>query len=146
MAVLLAQLGRPDVRGTDEEDASRELFESYLDRDDAVAFVAELDGRVVGFVDVELRPRLNFTTPQAWIPDLIVSEDTRSQGAGAALLSRSLEFAKEHGAWSLALESATWRERAHAFYEREGLGYTGKAFSKTLTDVDWPPKAPDHGG
>jgi GNAT superfamily N-acetyltransferase len=146
VAVLLAQLGRPDVRGTDEEAAARELFEAYLDRGDTVAFVAELDGRVVGFVDVELRPRLNFTTPQAWIPDLIVSEDARSKGAGAALLHRGLEFARERGAWSLALESATWRERAHAFYEREGLGYTGKAFSKTLTDIDWPPKPPEAGG
>jgi GNAT superfamily N-acetyltransferase len=142
VAALLAALGRPDVRGTGEEDEAREVFERYLERSDAEAFVAELEGRVVGFVDLEFRTRLNFTTPQAWIPDLVVNEEARSRGVGAALLRRCEEAARERGCWSLALESANWRERAHAFYVREGMTDTGKAFSKTLTDIDWPPKPP----
>jgi GNAT superfamily N-acetyltransferase len=60
--------------------------------------------------------RLNFTTPQAWIPDLIVSEARRSRGAGAALLARCEELARGRNCWSLSLESANWRDRAHAFY------------------------------
>lgn len=140
VAPLLAQLGRPDVRGTDDEEAAREAFERYLERPDVAAFVAERDGRVVGFVNVEFRTRLNFTTPQAWIPELIVSEDARSEGIGAALLQRCEEEARRQDCWSLALESANWRERAHAFYEREGLKDEAKAFAKVLTDIDWPPK------
>ena len=139
VAALLAELGRPDVRGTDEEDAARDVFERYLDREDTVALVAERDGRVVGFVDLEFRTRLNFTTPQAWIPDLVVAEGARSGGVGAALLARCEEVARERGCWSLTLESATWRERAHAFYEREGLAYGGKSFAKVLADIEWPP-------
>jgi GNAT superfamily N-acetyltransferase len=136
---LLAELGRPDVRGTDDEEAARSLFLAYLERDDAVALVAEEEGRVVGFVDLEFRPRLNFTTPQAWIPDLIVSEDARSRGAGAALLARCEELARQRNSWSLSLESANWRDRAHTFYRREGLSDAAKSFSKGLGDVDWPP-------
>ena len=138
---LLAELGRPDVRGTDDEDAAHALFLAYLERDDAVALVAEADGRVVGFVDLEFRPRLNFTTPQAWIPDLIVSEAERSRGAGAALLARCEALARERDCWSLSLESANWRDRAHAFYLREGLTDAAKSFSKLLgeSSVDWPP-------
>ena len=146
MAGLLAQLGRPDVRGSVDEDLGRQTFESYLERPHTMAFVAEMDGRVVGFVNLEFRMRLNFTTPQAWIPDLIVAEHARGEGIGSALLAKCEGEARELGCWSLALESATWRERAHSFYEREGLRYTGKAFSKTLTDIEWPPKAPDEGG
>ena len=138
---LLAELGRPDVRGSDEE-AARRRFERYLARDDVAAFVAELDGRVVGFVNVEFRERLNFTTPQAWIPDFIVAEETRSKGVGAALLDRCQRVARERDCWSLTLESASWRERAHAFYERQGLTAAGKAFGVTLADLDWPPKPP----
>jgi GNAT superfamily N-acetyltransferase len=140
VAPLLAQLGRPDVRDTDEEEPAREAFERYLDRADVAAFVAERDGRVVGFINLEMRTRLNFTTPDAWIPEFIVSEDARSEGVGAALLQRCEEEARARGCWSLSLESANWRERAHAFYEREGLTDAAKAFVKVLTDIDWPPK------
>jgi len=138
---LLAELGRPDVRGTDDEEPARRLFETYLERPDTEAFVAELDRRVVGFVNVEFRERLNFLTPEAWIPEFIVTEAARSKGAGAALLARCEEVARERNSWSLSLESANWRERAHAFYEREGMADLAKAFVKVLRDdIDWPPK------
>jgi GNAT superfamily N-acetyltransferase len=140
VADLLAQLGRPDVRGTAEETVAREVFERYLDRDDAVLLVAEIGARAVGLLDMEYRVRLNFTSPQAWIPDLVVDEDTRSAGVGGALLARAEELARERGCWGMTLESATWRERAHAFYVREGWADTGKSFSKLLAEgLTWPP-------
>lgn len=140
VAELLGQLGRPDVRRTDEEPAAREVFERYLDRADAVLLVAEEEGRVVGLLDMEYRARLNFTSPQAWIPDLVVDEDARSAGVGRALMTRAEELARERGCWGMTLESATWRERAHAFYVREGWADTGKSFSKPLAEgLTWPP-------
>jgi GNAT superfamily N-acetyltransferase len=140
VATLLAELGRPDVLGTPEEAASRRVFIDYLDRDDGVALVATDGDSIAGFCDVEFRPRLNFTTPQAWVPDLIVAEAARSRGAGAALLNRAEELARERNCWSITLESATWRTRAHAFYEREGWEDTGHAFAKVLAEgMDWPP-------
>ena len=139
VAVLLAELGRPEALGSDEEPALRDVYEAYLARPDAAALVAEVDGRVVGFVDLEFRTRLNFATPQAWIPDLIVSEAERSRGAGASLLAAAEELARERGCWGISLESATWRTRAHAFYLREGWKDTGKAFTKVFGDLEWPP-------
>ena len=140
MADLLAQLGRPDVRGTSEEPAAREVFEGYLERPDAVLLLAEVDERVVGLLDMEYRVRLNFTVPQAWIPDLVVAEDSRSAGVGRALLARAEELARERGCWGMELESATWRDRAHAFYVREGWNDAGKSFSKLLAEgLTWPP-------
>jgi GNAT superfamily N-acetyltransferase len=143
VAALLADLGRPDVRGTPEEPVARETFLGYLDRPDAMALVAERDGKVVGFLDLEFRTRLNFTGPQAWIPDLIVSELQRSEGIGAELLHWAEEIARDRGCWGMALESANWRERAHAFYEREGWTDSGKSFFKPLNGQDWPP-SPRH--
>jgi GNAT superfamily N-acetyltransferase len=139
VAALLAALGRPEALGTPEEEDLRRVFLAYLQRDDVVALVAEEDGRVVGFCDLEFRARLNFSEPQAWIPDLVVAEEFRSRGAGAALLRRAEEIARERGAWGMELESATWRERAHAFYEREGWSYSGKSFTRPLSDRPWPP-------
>src|SRR6266536_2811403 len=85
IAALLAELGRPDVRGRDGEDEHRAGFVSYLSRPDAVALAAVDGGAVVGFIDLEFRARLNFLTPQAWVPDLIVTSSAtkprRRQGA-----------------------------------------------------------------
>jgi GNAT superfamily N-acetyltransferase len=139
VSALLAELGRPDVRGADDEPEHAERFSAYLERDDALALVAETDGRVVGFVDVEFRQRLNFATPQAWIPDLVVSEDARGTGAGA-LLEEAERHARERGCWGMGLESANWRERSHAFYEHVGWADTGKAFTRPLQEgLVWPP-------
>jgi GNAT superfamily N-acetyltransferase len=142
VAALLAELGRPEALGSEQEAALRAVYEGYLVRPDTAALVAEVDGRVVGFVDVEFRTRLNFATPQAWIPDLIVSEANRSGGAGHALLAAAEELARDRGCWGMSLESATWRTRAHAFYLREGWADSGKAFTKALGDQEWPPPPP----
>jgi len=134
---LLAELGRPTV---DPDDADhRAAFERYLGRSDAAALVAEVEGEVVGFLDLEFRQRLNVTTEQAWIPDLIVSEAARSGGVGAALLAAATDLARERGCFGMGLESASWRTRAHAFYEREGWSRTGLSFTKMLDGTQWPP-------
>jgi GNAT superfamily N-acetyltransferase len=136
---LLAELGRPDVRGADDEDEHRQAYERYLERPDATAFVAVDGGEVIGFIDLEFRQRLNFSTPQAWVADLVVTEGARSHGAGKALLARAMERAKEEDCWSFELESAVWRTRAHAFYEREGMTHSAHAFMTVFGDLTWPP-------
>lgn len=143
VAALLAELGRPEALATAQEEDLRGVFLSYLERNDVVALVAVEEGRVVGFCDLEFRSRLNFSEPQAWIPDLVVTEESRSKGAGAALIRRAEAISRDRGAWGMTLESAMWRERAHEFYEREGWSYTGKSFTKPLTDRPWPPRPPD---
>jgi PhnO protein len=140
VAALLAELGRPDVRGLEDEDWHGERFAGYLTRPDAVALVAEVDGEVAGFVDLEFRQRLNFRTLQAWIPDLVVAETHRGKGVGAALMARAEELSRERECWSLTLESATWRKDAHRFYLREGLADSAYYFSKSLTGETWPPQ------
>lgn len=136
---LLAELGRPDVRADPDEPAHREAYERYLGRDDAVALVAEDGGELLGFVDVEFRQRLNFPTPQAWVPDLVVAESARGRGAGRALLAAAEVHARSRGCWGMSLESASWRAESHAFYEHVGWQDTGKAFTRPLSDVQWPP-------
>src|SRR6266508_5447325 len=115
------------------------MYEHYLERPDAVALVAEMGGAVVGFMDIEFRTWLNFTAPQAWTPDPVVADGARGRGIGRALLARAEEIARDRGCWSMALESAAWRELAHAFYTSHGWKETGRAFTRMLTERDWPP-------
>ena len=140
VAALLAELGRPDVLAEADADMHRGAWEEYLERPDTVALVAEEEGAVVGFVDLEYRERLNFSAPQAWIPDLVVTERARSRGAGKALLEACEERARTRGCFALSLESANWRERAHAFYERQGMQHVSASFAKLLQEGEWPPQ------
>ena len=140
VASLLAELGRPDVRGAPDEHEHADAFARYLARGDALALVADDDGDVIGFVDVEFRQRLNFSTPQAWIPDLVVADRARRRGVGRALLDAAEERSRQRGCWGMTLESATWRRESHAFYEHVGWNNTGYAFNRMLVEgLDWPP-------
>lgn len=104
-------------------------------------FLAEDGGDVIGMATLCFLPWLNFASPVAWIPDLVVTEAARSRGAGAALLARCEELALDRGSWGLRLESANWRTRAHAFYVREGWTDGGKSFHKILDpSLAWPPR------
>lgn len=142
VAALLVELGRPDAIGGPDEAALRAVFDGYIARPDAVALVAETGGRVVGFCDLEFRARLNFAEPQAWIPDLVVTESVRGSGAGAALLAEAERRARVRGCWGMTLESASWRTGAHAFYRRVGWTDSGLSFTKPLSDRPWPPPPP----
>jgi GNAT superfamily N-acetyltransferase len=138
---LLEALGRPKTLGTLDEPMLRDRFAQWLEAPDRFVFVAEEDGAVVGMIDMAMIARPNFVQPHAWVPDLIVSESARSRGVGAALLSRAEEVARDLGAFSLALESAHWRTRAHDFYLRQGMTDAARHFIKVFADVPWPPPA-----
>lgn len=143
VTALLEELGRPKALGTPDEPVLRDRFGEWLQAADRFVFVAEEDGAVIGVIDMALIGRPNFVQPHAWVPDLIVSESARSRGVGAALLSKAAEVAKDLGAFSVALESAHWRTRAHDFYLRQGMTDAARHFIKVFADVPWPPPAAD---
>lgn len=58
---------------------------------------------------------------RAWVEDVVVDEAARGQGAGAALIRASLEFAKELGARTVDLTSRPTREAANRLYQRCGF-------------------------
>lgn len=107
-----------------------------------MALVAEVDGRVAGFVDMEYRSRLNFTVPQAWVPDLVVAEAWQGCGLGAALLAEAERLARERACFVMSLESADWRAESHAFYLHMGWADSAKSFTKSLSASQWPPPPP----
>ena len=131
VTALLEELGRPRV--TDEtREAFRAVFERQLADDRAPHLVAEDDGTVVGFCSLHFRDRLNYTTPDAWVPDLIVTEAARRRGAARGLLAEAERLARERRCWMLTLESAHHRRGAHLLYAGFGMTDTGKSFVKPL--------------
>src|SRR5918992_3226593 len=89
VTALLESLGRakvtPETRGH-----CRGVFERHVFGLDADHLVAELeDGEVIGFCSLHFRDRLNYATPDAWVPDLSVAEDARRLGVGRMLLEEA---------------------------------------------------------
>jgi GNAT superfamily N-acetyltransferase len=121
---LLAELGRPAP--TDERlPALRRTYAQHVARPETGSLLAIADGAPAGFISLELRQPFFTTAPQAWIPDLVVTEPARGRDIGAALLDAALAEAERRGAYAAALESGHHRAVAHRLYAVAGMADVG---------------------
>jgi len=87
-------------------------------------FVAESDGRLIGFLEVDLRSHAdgcNPLQPVGYVEGWYVAEDHRHRGVGSQLLARAEEWARNHECVEMASDALVDNElsqRAH-----EALGY-----------------------
>ncbi len=128
VAELAGQLSYPSSA---EEIAAR--LEGMKRSSDHAVFVAELDGEVAGWLGVYVC-RMVEAQARAEVSGLVVDERFRSQRIGWHLLDRAERWAREKGCGVIGLRSNVIRDRAHAFYERNGYQHvkTQKAFRKDL--------------
>ena len=129
---LLQDLGRGELNEASEQ-VYRERFARHLARTETASLVAEVDRQIVGFISIEFRERLNRSKPEAWVPDLIVGEESRGQGLGRALLLAAFDIAREHGCYRLTLESGHSRDAAHRLYLANGMQEEGSFFGIELS-------------
>jgi GNAT superfamily N-acetyltransferase len=96
-------------------------------------FVADDRGEVVGWIHVSVSFLLEVPL-RAEINGLVVGESTRSRGTGALLLEAAEDWARTKKCKGMSVRSNVIRDRAHAFYERNGYEHykTQKAFRKPL--------------
>jgi GNAT superfamily N-acetyltransferase len=134
VAGLLVELGRGVAEGTAHDPTHQLQFAGHIRRIDDVTLVAEVDGDVLGVIDMEYHQRLGDHRPQARVNDLVVTTRARGSGAGHALVSRAEELARRRGCFRMALVTAGWRTDTIAFYERQGWQNYGEWFVKPLTD------------
>ena len=89
----------------------------------AFLFVAEYDGRTVGFVSGELRESSPTFRPKTWasVDDVFVESNYRNLGVGRALVEGVKAWAKERGADGVSLQVAAANERGRKFYEDLGF-------------------------
>jgi fructose-1,6-bisphosphatase/inositol monophosphatase family enzyme/GNAT superfamily N-acetyltransferase len=93
---------------------------TLLRRSDARVVVAEVDGRVAGFAEIQARPTSIGDAYEAWLGALAVADAFRGRGIGSALLGAVDDAARELGCSRIELESSEWRDEAHAFYRERG--------------------------
>jgi GNAT superfamily N-acetyltransferase len=130
VAELSDQLGYPT---SSEEMAARLAHLIRHPRFGAVLIAESSEGRVIGWLHVSVTPLLEVSLC-AEVNGLIVAEGQRSSGAGAKLLQAAEAWAKCKGCDGMSVRSNVIRDRAHAFYLRNGYEHykTQKAFRKRL--------------
>ncbi|MCC6905006.1 MAG: GNAT family N-acetyltransferase [Anaerolineae bacterium] len=107
---LTGQLGYPAPQAVIES-----RLAAILPREDVAIRVAEIDGQIVGWVQMHERYLL-FDDRTVEVDGLVVHEACRSQGIGRILMEAAEGWARMRGCTAVVLRSNIIRERAHAFY------------------------------
>jgi GNAT superfamily N-acetyltransferase len=109
-----------------------ERLNDAIESDEAEVLVADADGAIAGFCTIYDDIDSVRFGGRAWVEDLAVDPGLRSRGIGKALMDAAKEWAGEHGASHLELDSAEARLDAHRFYQREGAAYRSISFGWEL--------------
>ena len=112
--------------GEDAERGYAAFLSSLLEDDDAVVLIAEVDGRVVGYVYAGLEPMSwkELRGPAGFIHDVLVEDDGRGTGAGTALIEAAIAWLRDHDAARVMLWTAERNEDALRLFARLGFRRT----------------------
>jgi len=98
-------------------------FSRFLDDEDSAAFVAVVDGKIVGYITVYIQSQ-----PDYWkikrvgaISGLMVQKDYRRRGIGNQLLGKAVAFFEEKGVKHYTVYTAARNRAALEFYARNGM-------------------------
>ena len=100
-------------------------FVELMERPDTVMFVAESEGRIVGYLYGDVTPAMEtsstYAFPRFYIHHISVEPAHQGQGCGTALIEAAKAVARERGIPTLALSVWDFNHKAHAFFARHGF-------------------------
>jgi ribosomal protein S18 acetylase RimI-like enzyme len=107
---------------------------TQLQRDDAVVFVAELDGHVAGYVYAGIEPRSwkELRDEAGFIHDVYVDAAARRGGVATALLEAAADWLARRGMPRIVLWTAAPNEAARCLFERLGFRHTMSEMTREL--------------
>lgn len=127
---LLYDLGRPKPQKDSDVEIFRKLVSKYVKDSEKTILVAEVnDVKIIGMVSVMFLPRLNQSTLEMYIPELIVLKKYQNHGIGKQLINSCINLANDKKCHRIRLESGNQRKDSHQFYKH--LGFEQSAFSFT---------------
>ena len=130
---LLYDLGRSKPQKDSDVDTFRKLITKYLTDSDKQILVVVLDDvKIIGMVSMVFLPRLNRTTLEMYIPELVVLEKYQNQGIGKKIINSCIFLAKEKKCHRIRLESGNLRKQSHQFYKDFGFEQSALSFTKNL--------------
>ncbi len=130
---LLYDLGRSKPQKDSDIDTFRKLITKYLTDSDKQILVVVLDDvKIIGMASMVFLPRLNRTTLEMYIPELVVLEKYHNQGIGKKLINSCMVLAKKKKCHRIRLESGNIRKESHQFYKHLGFEQSALSFTKNL--------------
>ena len=87
--------------------------------------VDEEDG-IVGFTVADIED--DGDAPFGMVCDVLVKEDYRGHGAGAALLKTAIDWLRSRGVKDIYLESGKNNHAAHRFFEKRGFAHVSEIY------------------
>ena len=127
--LLLYELGRPKPKDSDTY-TFENLLTQYITDSDKQILVAIDESKIIGVVSMIFLPRLNRTTNEMYIPELVVLKKYQNQGIGKKLINQCIVISKDKKCHRIRLESGNIRQESHQFYKH--LGFEQSALSFTL--------------
>jgi ribosomal protein S18 acetylase RimI-like enzyme len=94
--------------------------------------VAELDGRVVGYIRLKPPTALPENTHVSQVQGIAVHPDAQRRGAGARLLDGAAKHLRKRGIRKLTLRVLSTNETAIRLYERQGFSREGTLLEEFL--------------
>ncbi len=121
----LAYRGLEEYAYTSTKDI-KHYFRWLINRDRDGFFVAEVDGKPVGFVACDANWVSFYENEEMGeIHEIFVHPEWQGRGIGSALLSKALDYAKRRGRRMAGLWVGVGNVRAKKFYEKFGFKEAG---------------------
>jgi PhnO protein len=105
-----------------------EIFLENLANLKHIFLIAEIKKNPVGFLSCHVQNLIHHGGLVGEIQEMFVDANYRSHGIGKQLLDELKIIAKKRNFLQIEVTSGFKREKAHAFYEREGFPNTHKKF------------------
>ncbi len=99
---------------------SRESLKETLRSGDSLFYIAELDGRVIGYIG------MSFVLDEGYIYNVAVEKSSRKKGAGSALIQTLVNYGKKNGFAFLTLEVRESNTAARSLYSSFGFIKVGE--------------------
>lgn len=116
---------RPDLFKADAKKYTDEQLKEILSNDKTPVFVAESDGKILGYafcIHKQFINDNNMTDVKTlYIDDLCVDENERGKHIGKKLYDFVVSYARENGYYNVTLNVWADNKKAVGFYEKIGL-------------------------
>ena len=113
---------------TSARDCGVPVFDNAVKSHDYAIFLAKQENEFVGITTISKIPQIRKGTFYAEIEEMFVVPAFQGKGVADRLLEEAIKWAKEKNIKSIRLESSAELKRAHAFYEKSGFRFYGRAY------------------
>ncbi len=107
-------------------------FKQILNSPTANMFVAEAEGRLIGFSTCSTRFLVRYPKQIMQLDELFVVKEFRKHGVGKRLVETIEEKARDLDCFKIYIESGIKHADAHKFYEALGYENGGYYYKKTI--------------